>query len=115
MIRTIFAFACLFAFVSNLNASEPTPAEATVSVLKTSSEAKTTTAPVATTESCACASETFREVTLTAGQARRLARQADRQEARAARECCKCNCDKNCNKKPTALIAERNRCKCDCN
>lgn len=110
MTRIIFASVCLFAFVSSINAAEPTLADGTTSVLKTTEAKVAEPAPAAV----ACA-DALREVNLLPIQARRLARQADRQEARATRNCCKCNCDNNCNKKRTALIADRNRCKCGCN
>lgn len=73
--------------------------------------------PAAATTSAAPAecSEAVREVRLTQWQARRLARQADRQEARDACECCKCECCKKKDCRPTALVpARKTACKCNC-
>lgn len=109
--KSLFALLFAFAFVVCANAADvPTPAaDGTVSVLKSDNPAP------ATTSASACCGDTFKEVKLGPWQARRLQRQADRQEARAARECCcKDSCDNCCKKKPTALVLERNKCNCNC-
>lgn len=67
--------------------------------------------PAAATATQPC--ENAREVKLTPWQARRLARQADRQEARECRKCCKCEGKKDC--RPTAIVVTRTRQACNCN
>jgi len=68
--------------------------------------------PAAVEVSC----ETAKEVRLAPWQARRLGRQADRQEARDARDCCKCKCGskKDCRTKALVLTKSRPACNC-CN
>ena len=103
----------------------PTPADGTTSILSTTTAntatATTTTAAVATATTASCGDcgvccETAKEVKLGPWQARRLARQADRQEARDCRDCCKdsCGCKKqDC--RPTAVVVTRARRTCACN
>lgn len=97
----------------------PTPADGTASVLVNKPEATATAqpAPQAATTEVSC--ETAKEVRLTPWQARRLGRQADRQEARDARDCCKCDCNcgskKDCRPKALVLTKARPACNCGCN
>lgn len=114
MVRSLFCLSALVCATVLGAENVPTPADATTSVLKTTaSEATASPTPasnaVATTAPCC---EVVREVALGPWQARRLARQADRQEARDARNCCcKCDCEKNCKK--TALVTTK-KCTCGC-
>lgn len=91
-----------------------TPADGTVSVLKTEAPqaAQTTVTPTITPVAC----EEARVVKLAPWQVRRLNRVADRQEARDSRNCCckdSCGCNDDCCKKPKTLVLESRR-KCDC-
>jgi hypothetical protein len=100
--NTILMLICMFA-----GQNEPTPADATVSVLKTQT---TTEAPAAATVTTPTVVATpaveARSVRLAPWHVRRLNRVADRQEARDERNC---RCDSGTSKvlllKPTA---------CDC-
>lgn len=99
---------------ANVLADAPTLAQpAPTSVLV--KDTQPTAAPAAETKQeatpVACC-ETAQEVKLGPWQARRLARQADRQEAR---DCCGCKCD--CCKKdsrPSALVLTKKAAKCAC-
>jgi hypothetical protein len=97
--------------------AQPTPASVLVDQTQTATAAVAETkpapaaAPVTTQEAVpvACC-ETAQEVKLGPWQARRLARQADRQEAR---DCCKCECDKK-DSRPSALVLTKRAPKCAC-
>ena len=105
--------AIVIALVSaNAIADTPTQPAPTSVLVK---DSQPTAAPVAETKQeatpVACC-ETAQEVKLGPWQARRLARQADRQEAR---DCCSCKCD--CYKKdsrPSALVLTKKAAKCAC-
>jgi len=112
-----------FATVAVAETQTPTLAEGTKSVLATSQQSATsaTVAPASTVvvasvvaTPVACCQETASEVRLGPWQARRLTRQADRQEARDSRGCCKDKCDCNCRKRsrPTAIVPTRAKCDC---
>lgn len=121
MIRTVLTVAfCVFACTTFAADGVPTPADNTVSVLS-SAPTTQTVAPAPETQTVVVAAapaccETAKEVRLTAWQARRLSRQADRQEARDARDCCDCNCGpkKDCRTKALVLTKSRPACNC-CN
>lgn len=95
----------------------PTPADNTTSVLAKQSQPQpvpaATDAESAPAATPACA-EAAKEVRLGPWQARRIARQADRQEARAACECCNCDCRKNKDCRPTVLVLTKVAPKCAC-
>lgn len=99
----------------------PTPADGTTSILSTTATTANATAAaavVATAPAASCGDccETAKEVKLGPWQARRLARQAERQEVRDCRDCCKdaCGCKKqDC--RPTAVVVTRARRTCCCN
>ena len=94
----------------------PTPADGTTSVLATTATESTVATTTAVATTCGDCCETAKEVKLGPWQARRLARQADRQEARDCRDCCKG--ERSCKKqdcRPTAIVAVRGRRNCDCN
>jgi len=119
---------CFAAVAVAAETQTPTLAEGTSSVLATSPQPATsvTTAPaptvVATTApaptvvatTVACCEATASEVRLGPWQARRLNRQADRQEVRDSRDCCKgkCNCDCRKKSRPTAIVPTRAKCDC---
>ena len=108
MIRTVFAFSfCTLACVALAADGVPTPADNASSVLVNTAAAPTAAAPTA-----AACRETAKEVRLGRLQVLRLQRQADRQEAR---ECCKCECRKEKDCRPTALVVSRTRPACCCN
>jgi hypothetical protein len=112
MIKTVLTVAfCVFACAAFAAEGVPTPADNTVSVL--ASAPTTQTVVVAAAPACC---ETAKEVRLTAWQSRRLSRQADRQEARDARDCCNCDCPskKDCRTKALVLTKSRPACNC-CN
>jgi hypothetical protein len=116
--RSIFAAIAVVVSVATTYADTPTPADGTVSVLKTEAAPATVAttaspAPATVVASPSCC-ETAKEVRLTQWQARRLARQAERQEARDCRDCCKGKCDCNDECKPTALVFTRARPACTC-
>lgn len=103
----VFGFVALIATAAvaqdgttSVLANQPTPAT------------ETTTTPAVLVDQDAPCAEAVREVRLTRFQARRLERQADRQEAKAACECCKYGCQKkDC--RPTALVpARKTACNC---
>ena len=98
------------ATVAIAGSQTPTPADGTVSVLASNAQAQPV-APVATEAPVCCQTEA-KEVRLGPWQARRLSKQADRQEARDCRDCCKCNCKDE--RKPTALVLTRKRPACNC-
>lgn len=111
MTKTVFALAfCAFACSALAETGVPTPEDNTKSVLV---NAQTPASEAKQEASCP---ETAREVRLGHLQARRLARQADRQEARAACECCKgkCECCKKKDCRPTALVATKSAPKYSC-
>lgn len=113
MIRTVFSLALLsLACTALAENGTPTLADTTTSVLVNQDQtnsATTTSAPAASP----CA-ETAKEVKLAPWQARRLARQAERQEARELRDCCKCDCCKKKDCRPTALVLTKTAPKCAC-
>lgn len=108
MIRNVFLVAfCLFACTAFAQ-NAPTPADASVLV---NEQATAQSAKPACGSACC---ETAKEVRLGPWQARRLVRQAERQEVRDCRNCCKCNdcCKDDC--KPTAIVVTRTRTRCNC-
>jgi len=111
--RSIFAALAIAVSVATTYAGTPTPADDTVSVLKTATVQSAAPAPVVQATAC----EEARVVKLAPWQARRLNRVADRQEAREAKNCCKdsCSCKEDCCQKPKTLVLEsRRKEKCDC-
>ena len=117
MIKTVFALAfCTVACVALAADGIPTPADNTTSVLASApAQTQTTSQPVAVAAVAAPACcETAKEVRLGPWQARRLSRQAERQEARDCRDCCKGKCDCKDECKPTALVVTRTRPACNC-
>lgn len=109
MIKTVFAFAIsALACSAVAETGTPTLADAPKSVLATQAQAQPAAGAAQEQASTPC--ETAREVRLGRFQARRLERQADRQEAKAACECCN---KKDC--RPTALVVTKSRPKCTCN
>ena len=112
----IFTFLALVSFVSIVNAGEqaPTPADSVLTAPATVAAPTVVAAPASCSQGCC---EVSKEVRLAPWQARRLSRQADRQEARDCRDCCKCN-DGCCEKKdcrPKAIVSVRSRSNCCCN
>jgi hypothetical protein len=109
---------CFAAVAVAAETQTPTLAEGTKSVLATSPQpavsATTAPAPTVVATTVACCEETASEVRLGPWQARRLTRQADRQEARDSRDCCKgkCNCDCRKKSRPTAIVPTRAKCDC---
>lgn len=113
MIKTVFALAfCAVACVALAADGVPTPADNTTSVLTAPPAQQATSQPVVAAAPACC--ETAKEVRLGPWQARRLARQADRQEARDCRDCCKGKCDCKDDCKSTALVVTRTRPACNC-
>jgi len=111
LMRSIFAALAIAVSVATTYAGTPTPADDTVSVLKTTTVQSA--APVVQATVC----EEARVVKLAPWQVRRLNRVADRQEAREAKNCCKdsCSCKDDCCQKPKTLVLEsRRKEKCDC-
>lgn len=116
--KSIFAAIAVVVTAATTYAGTPTPADGTVSVLKSEAAVATTTVATATPVVAATpvACEEARVVKLPQWQVRRLNRVADRQEAREARNCCKdsCACDKDCCKPKTLVLESRRKEKCDC-
>ena len=109
--RSLIAIALAsVAAVAFAETQSPTPADGTVSVLASNSQQQASSAPDA---SCC---ETAKEVRLGPWQARRLSKQAERQEARDCRDCCKGKCECDCCKKsrPTAIVTTKARPACSC-
>lgn len=121
MIRTVFGIAfCAIACSAFADNGVPTPADNTnSSVLVAGAQPvplnteATAVAPQAATASDCC---NVCEVRLGPWQARRLCRQAARQEAR---DCCKCGCEKcdcckcKCKCRPTVVVTRTNCCCCN--
>lgn len=121
MTKTVFALALsVLACSAVAETGTPTLADAPQSVLTTQVQPQQAAppaqeqaaAPVQKQAAPCC--ETAKEVRLGPWQARRLARQAERQEVR---ECCECDCPRpKCKCRTTVLVVTKTapKCPCDC-